>query len=521
MTDMGELNVRQSGEHSGEQSGERRRTRRVLLAVGAAAVAVLGAAGAGFAAGTVVSGGGTQPEDVLPAGTVVFADVDLDPAADQKLNVARLLGRLPDVADDYGSEPDPRSLIVKLLTEGEPFKGTHVDDWIGDRMGVGVVWDEPTESLTSVVVLQTSDADAAMADLAPEVGSTNVAVIDDFVLVTATGGEDSSEMWSDELLDGDHPTPQLHTQTAAEVVAAAQAAPLGAADGFADAFDHLDDGLASFYVDGAAMADLGQTVGVGTDIPADSLESLADAGQSAAVLRAESDAIELRMWSSAALPSTAGPASLAGGLPDDTVLAVEATGGAELVTDRWQAIVDAAGDAKVDRALAEVEARLGVRLPDDLETLAGEDAVLAVDGGSLLTGIPGAGIRSITDPEAAADLADRLQPSLATLTGGFGLVAEGTDDGMVLATSSDYAAALTSGDGGLGTSERFTRALPDVDGASYLAWVDLAALTGPLQLAAPDAADTLGPMDSLGVTVGPDDGGTAIRARLVFAEDGT
>jgi hypothetical protein len=90
---------------------------------------------------------------------------------------------------------------------------------------------------------------------------------------------------------------------------------------------------------------------------------------------------------------------------------------------------------------------------------------------------------------------------------------------MVIATTQDYADQLAAGGGGLGDSPAFQRAVPDASNASYLAWLDFSAISGPLALAAPDAADLIAPLDSFGLTVGPDDGGTAIRARLVFAGD--
>jgi hypothetical protein len=90
---------------------------------------------------------------------------------------------------------------------------------------------------------------------------------------------------------------------------------------------------------------------------------------------------------------------------------------------------------------------------------------------------------------------------------------------MVIATTQDNADTLESGDGGLGDSPAFRRAVPDVSSASAVAWLDFSAISGPLALAEPDAADLIDPLESFGVTVSPDDGGTAIRARLVFTGD--
>jgi hypothetical protein len=157
-------------------------------------------------------------------------------------------------------------------------------------------------------------------------------------------------------------------------------------------------------------------------------------------------------------------------------------------------------------------------VPDDLETLMGDDVVLAVDGEGLLTGVPGIGVRSVTDPVAGDDLASRIESALALLTGGFGITARGTEDGMVVASSEEYASALISGDGGLGSDPTFQEALPDAGDASYLMWVDFSAVSSFVALAAPEAGGVVEPLEALGVTVTPRDDGSLARARLVFGD---
>jgi hypothetical protein len=261
----------------------------------------------------------------------------------------------------------------------------------------------------------------------------------------------------------------------------------------------------------------------GAPLTGDPFAALQRAGQTAAVIRAEPDAVELMGWSSATPLSTEIPASLAAGLPDTTLFALELTGGSETVAEKWSKLeeLEPTGMARreLDRSLAQLEAQYGIRLPADLQTLLGDDAVLAVDGEGLLNGIPGIGVRSLTDPVKGADLANRLADTLAYLSGGFGLTAQGTDDGMVIATTQGYADTLEAGDGDLGDSPAFLRAAPDAARASYLVWLDFSAISGPLALAEPDAANLIAPLDSFGLTVAPDDGGTTIRARLVFTGD--
>lgn len=487
-----------------------------------AGVAVVAAAGAGFAVGAVLGGGGTQPEDVLPDTVLAYADIDLDPAAQQKVNLVRLLGRFPEVEEEYGKEPDIRAVVVDWLAEGTELEGADVDQWIGDRVGVGISWDADADTLTPVAAIQVSDVDEAVADLRQVLEADQVATTDGYVVIT---GDLFSEL--DELdglgglLDPDVPS----SQTAEQVVAAGESAPLSQSDAYTGVFDRLEDGLLTMYVDGERIAAAGEQL---VEVPGDAgltdaLEQAGDAGQTGAVVRAEPNALEVVAWSSLTAPAGGGPAELMASLPDSTLVAVELTGGAELVAQRWAEALESADQTELapgdlDRSLAELEAQYGITVPDDIETLMGDDLVLAVDGEGLLTGVPGIGVRSVTDPAAGDNLASRIESALASVTGGFGITARGTDDGMVVASSEDYAGALVSGDGGLGSDPTFQDALPDAGKASYLMWVDFSAVSSFVALAAPEASGLIEPLEALGVTVTSDDDGSTARARLVFGD---
>ena len=497
------------------------RTRRWWV-LGPAAVLIVVAAGAGFAAGTVVGGGGTQPEDVLPDTVVVYADIDLDPAAEQKVNLVRLLGQFGGVEREYGSEPDLRTLAVDWLVDGSDLQGADVEAWVGDRAGFGLSWDLSTEALTPVAAVQVTDEEEAVADLRRALGPDQVATVDGYVVVT---GDLFGEFDALDSLGGVVGSKLPGSQTAAEVVAAGRAAPLAQSEAFTSVFDQLDDGVLTTYLDGERLAAAGEEVSgsLGVLGPAieDALVGVAESGRAGAVLRAEPNALEVLAWSSVAPAGDGQAASLMTTLPASTLLAVELTGGRELVADRWQTTLadisrQGLSAKQFERELAEVEAQYGVRLPADLETLAGDDVVIAVEGAGLLTGIPGIGLLSATDPAAGAELASRIEDRLASLTGGFGVTANGTDDGLVVASTDDYANQLASGDGDLGADPTFTEALPDAGAATNLVWVDFSAVKGFATLAAPDSAGVIKPLDAFGLTVTPDAGGSLTRARLVF-----
>ena len=497
------------------------RTRRWWV-LGPAAVLVVVAAGAGFAAGTVVGGGGTQPEDVLPDTVLAYADIDLDPAAEQKVNLIRLLGEFRGVEREYGSEPDLRTLAVDWLVNGSDLEGADVEAWVGDRAGFGLSWDLSTEALTPVAAVQVTDEQEAVADLRRALGPEQVAAVDGYVVVT---GDLFEEFDALDCLDGVVGSELPGSQTAAEVVAAGQAAPLAQSEAFTSVFDRLDDGVLTTYLDGERLATAGEEVAgsLGVFGPAigDSLVGVAESGRAGAVLRAEPNALEVLAWTSVAPQGDGQAASLMTTLPASTLLALEFTGGSELVADRWEmALADISGQGssanEIERELAKIEAQYGVRLPADLETLVGDDVVIAVEGAGLLTGIPGIGLRSVTDPASGAELASRIEDRLASLTGGFGVTADGTDDGLVVASTDDYANQLASGDGKLGADPTFTEALPDAGAATNLVWVDFSGVKGFATLAAPESAGLIEPLDAFGLTVTPDAGGSLTRARLVF-----
>ncbi len=493
-----------------------RKSRRlwVLAVVG---VAVIASAGAGFAAGTAVGGGGTQPEDVLPDTVVAYVDLDLDPPAQQKLNLVRLLGQFGGVKREYGSEPDLRSVAVDWLLNGSALEDADVSAWVGDRVGLGVSWDPEAQELTPVAALQVTDEREAVSELKRVVEPQQVAVVDGYVVVT---GDLFAEFDALDALDGVVGSDLPGSQSAADVVAAGQSAPLSASPAFTALFDRLDDGLVTMYVDGdriaAAGEQLADTLGLGGPGLSDALDRLSTSGQAGAVIRAEPNALELLAWTSAAPPGGDEPARLTSGLPTSTLMAAETTGGSALVADRWSQLRGEIGAKTFDKAVADVEQQYSLTLPADLVTMAGDDAVLAVDGEGLLTGVPGVGLRSLTDPAAGADVATRLEAGLADLTGGFGITAEGTGDGFLVATTDTYAERLAAGDGGLGADPQFQAALPDAETATTLIWVNFAPVKGFAALAAPESAELIAPLQAFGFTISPDGGGSTIRARLVF-----
>jgi hypothetical protein len=507
-----------------------------LLAVAVGVVAVLVAAGAGFALGTRIGGGGTQPEDVLPSTMVVYSDIDLDPSASQKVNLARLLGQFPDIKAKYGSEPDVRQLLIDQAVKGSPLENADVESWVGDRIGGGLNWNPDDNQMAAVVAIQVTDEDAARADLEKVLDDSQLAFSDGYAVISSSIMPSFTDVGGGVgggVGQGEPPAQDLVDQ--------AQDASLADAEKFQNVFNNLDDGWATLYVDGQtideASKQLTEALGGNDPLLGGGFGSMSpgiapnfQSGQVGAVVRAEPDAIEMVAWNTAPVPDWASsPVSMVQQLPASTVFAVGFTGGATAVAQRWDTLLAQAkqsgGGRQVERELAQIEAQYGIRLPDDLETILGSQTVFMVDGQNLLSSVPGIGLRSVTNSDDAAAVVDQLQSALSTLTGGFGVTAKTTDDGLVVASTPDLASTLasegssdagSSQSGQLGDDPDFQNAVPDADQASAVAWLDLGAITGLAQLAAPDEAGVLAPLSGLGVSVSPADGGTQLRARLVF-----
>ncbi len=61
-----------------------------------------------------LSGGESQPESAVPDEVALFASLDLDPSAEQKVNAVQLLRRVPEFEDETGISSDKDDLCKTL-----------------------------------------------------------------------------------------------------------------------------------------------------------------------------------------------------------------------------------------------------------------------------------------------------------------------------------------------------------------------------------------------------------------------
>lgn len=476
---------------SSDGTPQRTGGRRTPWIVGGAVAAVALLGGGAWAAWSFFSTG-PQPAEALPASTVAYASVDLDPSGGQKIEALRTLRKFPAFREDIGLGTDDD--VRKWLFEKAQDSGTcpdldygdDVEPWLGDRMAVAAV-DTGEDTPAPVLVLQVSDEDAAGAALAK---------------IRDCGGEDLAWSMSDGwALLGE-------TQDVVDEVAAdAGDTPLSDDADFQHWTDEAGgDGIASFYVspdagglladqlDGAVTDELGGEMSGQVD------DRLRDFGGMAATVRFSDGALELEVAADPGDAESAMDGSTAGDdvvatLPEDTAAAVGFG-----LTKGWL------GDLVDADLMKQLEEESGLDLPDDVETLLGSSAALAVSGDmdpeAVLQSSDGSdvpvGLKVKGDADAISDVVDKM---------GGPFEVDVDEDMVAIGPDAGYRDELLQG-GDLGDTDAFRHAVPDAGDAAALLFVDFDAGSWLDKLAADDqdVADNLAPLEAAGLSVAASDG---------------
>ncbi|MCK0117551.1 DUF3352 domain-containing protein [Isoptericola sp. S6320L] len=308
-----------------------RRSRKGLVIGGSIAAGLLVLGGAGAAAYAMLDGGGAQPEAALPASTIGYVRVDLDPSAEQKINLLRLADRLPDLSADLGVEIDEDSDLKQVIAEAVTASGecdldydADIAPWIGDRGALAAVPGADGEP-QPVWVLAVTDEDAARPALesglgcGETIGADQVAFTEGYAIVT----------------DG---------APAADVVADTEQGSLADDATFAADMAALGDpGLVSFWADAEAALDWSlAAIPELTDgaLPENDLKNLEALTTAAGALRVNPDGIELETLSAGdeavVAPYRASGTSVTTELPETTLLALGGSTTPDAVDDAWE-----------------------------------------------------------------------------------------------------------------------------------------------------------------------------------------
>jgi len=546
--------------------------RRRSLVVGAGVTAgVLALGAAAWGVYSFVSTG-PQPAQALPASTLAYAALDLDPSGPQKIEAYKFLRKFPAVRDqlDLDTDDDLRRAWFEGLVEASGCSSLDYEDdvapWLGSRAAVAAV-DLGGETPTPVVAIQVTDEDAARNGL----DEVRRCLVGSPVDLGGDYGVESDEQTAERLgwaIEGDWAILAESADEARQVVEATAAADLADDPEFASWMSEVGTpGIMTFYAApeaGQALLDvyggqLDQLAGLGGDVtgqvggadfqeewdaacqdptssacedfldtwdqgvqmtavdpadpvelPAEVKEMFEDFSGAAATISFDDGALQLSAAFDAGLThDLAGgedAGELAGNLPESTIAAL-----AWSMPDGWaDELLDSSGMAD-DSTLSELESQLGVSIPEDLTTLAGDRLAVALGGPvdeSMFDGgmddVP-LGVVVDGDADAIRDVLDRIAlnapPSEASW---FETSAEG--DLVAAAGSSSWRDALVE-DGDLAGSDTYQRVVRDGD-ADSVVFVDfdgsndwLVTLAGDDE----DATANLAPLDAFGATTWTDD----------------
>ena len=156
----------------------RKFTRGRIIGIGAAAflTVVVGSA----LAYALLSGGGAQPESVLPGDTAVFAKIDLNPKIGQRVNLVRLVSKFPQALKNFNQD-DPIASVFNEVTRNSNFDWSQLKPWIGNRFAVGAI--ETSQGVQLVLVLAVTNESEMRYFFAKQFPDLKYFVASNFVVI--------------------------------------------------------------------------------------------------------------------------------------------------------------------------------------------------------------------------------------------------------------------------------------------------------------------------------------------------
>jgi len=518
--------------------------------VGGAAVATVLVLGAGAVAYQALSGGGPQPSEAIPASAVAFARIDLDPSAGQKIDMLRLLREFPDFEEQTGISSDKADLRELFVDKALPALGCDLtfekdfEPWVGDRAAVAGVPIEDT--VVPVFSIQVTDQQAAektvdaLLSCADNSGGTlemeaemeAEPAVAQSSLTGAAGLVGEGDAASDKPgvdFVGDYMVVTLEEHLD-DVVQQAEESPLSDDEGFTEDMDALgEQGVLSYWADIDALREVPEFES--------ELEESGMAGEFYdkfhsfyGAVRAGDDYLEFihSARTDVKLSDTGSPI---GELPESTMFAASFSGGGDLVETYWSAIepslLEATGEELEDGTLRFDDFEFA--FPEDLITLAGDNVTLSLSDKGFdpealsendISGLE-FGARFTTDAAALEDLVARVEGLSAESDVPIDLITSETDDGLVVASSQEYADAVAEG-GSLGDSDAFQTAVPNADDSLGVLYVDLNKVEGILEgmegedEEVAEALSYLEPLQAAGYSVVQDGDSLSVVLRVTF-----
>jgi hypothetical protein len=517
--------------------------RKKAIVAGGVVLGLAAVGGAAWAASSFL-GTGTQPAEALPADTLAYASVDLDPSGGQKMAAISMLRKFPAFREETGLQADDdvrRWAFTEMVKDGECEGLDFADDvepWLGHRMAVAAVSGD--EGPEPVVALQVRDADAAEEGLATlrdtcggGEGELGWAVDGDWALLAETdeiadrvaGAADDGSLADDETF-------QKWTGEAGDPgVASAYAAP-GAARVLVEELGGL--GMPGAYggVDPMSGEPMSAEPMPGQELPPEVEQALADFEGMAATVRFDDGGLELEVAGNGGqqvegVTGAEGGVGAVTSLPADTIAAVGmnfADGWFQTFAEQVAKSPDS-GMEDAEDVYTELENMTGLALPEDAEVLTGDSVALALGSGFDLesmfnsadpTGLP-LGLKIQGDAGAIEGVLDKIRDSAGQMAGPQAssmLESESEGDYVALSPNPDYRSDL-AGEGSLGDSAAFESVVDNADEASAVFFVDFDANDDWLTGLAPEGERAnIEPLSALGLSAWRDDDSQHAMLRL-------
>ena len=475
--------------------------KRWPLIVGAVVVGVVVLAGAAVAAFVLLSGRGPQPESALPADTIGFVKLDLDPSAGQKINALRFLrDNLPaDMGisvDPDSSDPIGDALTSSGVFDGEDFTWQDIDTWVGDRAAVAAI---PTGSgeVAPVVIVRIDDEAAMASFLAAHAPDIAFAMVREGYAVFA------------------------ETQDAVQAVAGAQSWLADSASFQADMSQLGGGQILVGWADVAAAQAAQQSISgiTGTDVP--SADDVSVTGRVAMGLAVEPDVLELLTVASdlsvnGDTPPWMSSSADLSSLPADVVAAVTVGNLGEYLDGilSLSAVRDLVPDLE-----EQVDAETGMGVDDVIRVMSTTMTAFAMESAAGFEDAPLVGVRlaqtdattstSVGDLLGAADMVDAVRMA-------DGIGADGT--AYVELSSSDQDDPFGQIGETLSDVPSFGKVI--VDDAAIAAYVNMSSVWKYLEVQSPET-ETFPDVTAAGLAYEMGAEGTNVaRMRLRVAFDG-
>ncbi|CAN5212136.1 hypothetical protein BH09ACT11_BH09ACT11_13510 [soil metagenome] len=510
-------------------------TRKSVLMVGGAAVAVAVVAGAAFGAVKFLdddsdAAGSIEVAAAMPANTLAMAAVSLEP--DQVVEAIEMLDKFPVFATNVDVDADGDvvgQILSTVLSEEDTCGLTYESDfkpWLGSSAGMGIMPEaDGTVDLESdprvFAVVETLDADKAEAAFTKfsscgtdaEPGAGVWAFVDDSAVLAEN--QETLDMVTSGIAGGslaDSEDFRAVMDTAGE----AGFASMYLSKSFGTVFGDLlasgalatapegmvtpDDFVGEFGGDidpGLESADPLDTLCPGAELSQPDLDSMTGSLEAfpgvGAIARFNDGGLEIEGGSPPSVLESVvggtGAGQTVSTLPADTAAAI----GFSLPPGWTQSVIDqfaqvCGPDFDSEGLLDELSAQIGLSLPDDLETLLGDSTVLSLGSGlnfedmaysaDPLAEVP-FGIKIHGDTAGIQSVIDTVLALVPPEASGY--LQTATDgDYLVLAPNEDYRSALAS-DGGLGEVEEFTDVVRNPDDASFVIFLNANALDSVLE----------------------------------------